>query len=93
MEMPGFTAEAALYPARSRYRAVATDGLPVSSGMILPQQGPIEIPIPPGLRCLFDYWDCNNYCSSLPVWHRAQCFSYCFSFYLRCAGPILPPPR
>jgi hypothetical protein len=87
MTLPKFNAEASLEGTVGYYRVAR--GLPRAyRSKVLPQQigG-----IPPGLECLINYWACNSSCASVPIWRRAQCYSYCHYFYTRCLMPVPVP--
>ena len=91
MNMPGFTAEASLYKTICHYEMVEVNSSTMQT-KILPQQI-FGVPIPPWLECLFNYWGCNSYCSSLPLSRRFDCYSYCFAFYNVCVGKFSIPVR
>ena len=82
MNIPGFAAEASLHKTSSHYQMPGAS-IALIEAKVLPQQV-----IPPGLRCLFNYWACNGSCSSWPIWRRSLCYSYCFDLYNKCLRPI-----
>jgi hypothetical protein len=83
VNIPGFAAEASLYRTNACFYLGAEANSSSPETKVSPQQV-----IPPGLRCLFDYWACNSSCSSWPIWRRNDCYSYCFAFYNRCLHPV-----
>jgi hypothetical protein len=82
MNMPGFGAEASLPKVSSQYQIAGASTSSVQA-KVLPQQI-----ILPGLRCVLDYWACNESCASWPLWRRAYCYSRCFQFYNACLNPV-----
>ena len=85
MRMVGFTADASLQKTSNHYQAAAAVTSTISP-RLLPQQI-----VPPGLYCVFDYWACNSNCSTVPIWRRGQCYSYCYFLYDKCLHPVPVP--
>ena len=65
MNLPRFTAEAAIGRSRRNYRR--NFALPNSASTVIPQQG--------SERC-FDY-ECVTYCSEITPWDAARCWDAC----------------
>jgi hypothetical protein len=85
MTMPGFTAEASLNERTEPYRT-SRMARHLQRTRVVPQADTVVIP--PSLWCYVQYWSCNDKCSSLPIWRRNACYSYCNWFLNRCLHPV-----
>jgi len=89
MNIPGFTAEAALYRTNKHYRVATADILTVLSGQVVPQQGAV---IPPELLCFHVYLGCINYCANMRG-DRIWCYYSCYRVYNACGQINVRLPR
>ena len=90
MTMPGFTAEASMNE-RPRPYQMSRVTRHVQRSRVFPQ---VDVSaIPPSLRCYVQYWTCNDSCSTVPIWRRGTCYSYCNWFLNRCLHPLPVPGK